>query len=50
MRSGLVVVWYRHGYHAIGRYRMGAGGMMGGVTLVYLVQHGEKKPLPVIPG
>jgi broad specificity phosphatase PhoE len=29
---------------------MGAGGMMGGVTLVYLVQHGEKEPLPGEPG
>ena len=50
MRSGLVVVWCCHGYHAIGRCRVGAGGMMGGVTLVYLVQHGEKEPLPGDPG
>jgi len=50
MRSGLVVVWCRHGYHAIGRCRMARAGMMGEVTLVYLVQHGEKEPLPGDPG
>src|SRR5207244_7150735 len=35
------------------RYRpvpSGAGGHDGGVTLVYLVQHGEKEPLPGDPG
>ena len=29
---------------------MGAGGHDGGVTLAYLVQHGEKEPLPGDPG
>ena len=50
MRSGLVVVWCRHGYHAIGRWRVARAGMMGDVTLVYLVQHGEKEPVPGDPG
>ena len=29
MRSGLVVVWCRHGYHAIGRCQVARAGMMG---------------------
>jgi len=33
-----------------GRDRMGAGGGAAGMTVIYLVQHGEKEPLPGDPG